>query len=254
MPDPGRSGRPRAADGACLKPACGPPPPRRHWATARMPGAGRLKERVLNLPLRVPFAWMFVPALFAGLCGCSVAAAKPVGAHAVNSPTESASALSAFAARIGVTCGSERGRLTCMGGKPEVGDYADVELHPGCETGGLFGVIGAERPVELRDKISPLDTRTIATLHAGQTVCIRAIGRAGERPFYYFVTAVPAELVPACRTNRACATPATLAAQRAYQISYPRCRSATPDALRVCASGWMWADDLTRLAPPSDAR
>ena len=207
----------------------------------------------MKLPLRISFASKFAPALLAGLCGCSVAAAKPAGAHVDNAPTESATSLLAFAARIGVTCESEQGRLACIGGKPEVGDYADVELHPGCEAGGWFGVIGPKRPVDLRDKISPLDTKTIATLHAAQTVCIRAIGRAGGRPFYYFVTAIPAALVPACKTNRACATPAALTTQRAYQTSNPQCRSVTPEALRACASGWMWADDLARVTSPSDA-
>ena len=218
-----------------------------------MPGAARLKERVLKLPLSVSFASMFVPVLIASLCGCPVAAAKPASAQAASAHSQSATALLAFAARIGVSCESVEGRLTCVGGKPEVGDYADVELHPGCESDGWFGVIGTQHPVELRDKISPLDTKTTATLQAGQTVCIQAIGRAGGRPFYYFVTAVPAALVPACKTNRACAAPRALAAQRAYQASNPQCRSATTGALRACASGWIWADDVARFTSPSDA-
>lgn len=208
----------------------------------------------MKLPLPVSFASLFAPALFAGLCGCSVAAGKPVAAHVANARVPSATAaLLAFAGEIGVSCESEQGRLACIGGKPEVGDYADVELHPGCETGGWFGVIGTKRPVDLRDKISPLDTRTTATLQAGQTVCIRAIGRAGGRAFYYFVTAIPAALVPACETKRACDASTALPAQRAYRSSYPQCRSSAADALHACASGWMWADDLTRLMSPSVA-
>jgi len=222
-----------------------------------MPGAARLKERVLKLPLRVAFASILTPLLLANVCGCTGASAKPVAAAtaahaAARTPSATATQL-AFARQIGVTCDNAQEPLKCIGGRPEVGDYADVDLHPGCEAGGWFGVIGAKAPVELRDRISPLDTSTTATLHAGQTVCIQAIGRAGRRPFYYFVTALPAALVPRCDTNDACTTPAALSAQRAYRLSNPGCRAAAAEALHACASGWMWADDLQRLPSPSDA-
>jgi len=208
-----------------------------------MPGAGRLKERVLNLPLRVPFAWMFVPALFAGLCGCSVAAAKPVGAHAVNSPTESAGALSAFAARIGVTCGSERGRLTCMGGKPEVGDYYDVELHPGCGADGWFAHVSAADGAEIRDRIAPIDRRTIATLSMDQPLCIEAVGRSGGHASYYYVHQLPSDAAVWC-TGETCVGTGRRPARRHAKTPCAIASGGQPNG--ACAAGWIRAEAVKR--------
>ena len=188
-------------------------------------------------------------------CGCSQGRAIAGNAAASSArrapPTVGAStvpsraALLAFAARIGVTCeiGKDRDELDCIGGRPEVGDYAQVDLRPGCSDSSSFGI--AKRSLELRDKISPLDTRTIAKLDRGTPVCIQAIGSAGGKPFYYYVTAVQADYVPACVGNHECV------AAGVHWVVAKQHSSCRPDRVSDspgdCASGWIWADDVARL-------
>jgi len=213
----------------------------------------RLKERVLKLPLHPLFVSFATSVLVAGVCACSTAAAKsvqvPAAAATAGTHPADVAALQAFAKQIGVSCENEGGRLACIGGKPEVGDYSDIDLHPGCEANGWFGVIHAKQPVELRNRITPLDTKTVATLEQGQVACIRAVGQVKGRPFYYFVTAVPSSTAPACADNPGCASFPTVR-WTSKKPSSP-CRADTQHSLRNCASGWIQAEELTRLAPLS---
>jgi len=190
-------------------------------------------------------------------CGCSqggaiadnapaaTSSAQPAPPTAGASTVSSRAALLSFAARIGVTCeiAKDRKDLDCIGGRPEVGDYAQVDLRPGCSDSSSFGI--AKRSLELRDKISPLDTRTIAKLDRGTPVCIQAIGSAGGKPFYYYVTAIQADFVPACSGNHEC-----VAAGMHWAVAKhrPPCRpDRVSDSPGDCASGWIWADDVARL-------
>lgn len=205
----------------------------------------------MNHPLRPLCIPIATTVLFAGVCACSTAADRPAAAtpsstHAATRPSPDAASLATFAKEIGVTCETRQERTACIGGRPEVGDYADIDLHPDCGKDGWFGVITANPPVELRDRVSPMDTKTIATVARGQAVCIRAIGQVHGKPFYYFVSAIP--------QRRACVADATCnsSAPPAIHWTSPRrtasCRADTQSSLRNCASGWIQADDLSRLA------
>jgi hypothetical protein len=131
-------------------------------------------------------------------CGCSQGRAIAGNAAASSArrppPTVGAStvpsraALLAFAARIGVTCeiAKDGDELDCIGGRPEVGDYYDVELQPSCDKRARLARVGSQE-VELRDRIAPVDRRTVATVKPGELLCVQAIGRAGEHASYYYV-------------------------------------------------------------------
>jgi len=216
---------------------------------AWMPGARhpRLKERVLKRPLRPLFASILAPLWVAGACACSTAAAgnAPVIRVSQTSPTHpspDSRSLEAFAKQIGVRCDDRGERLDCITGKPEVGDYLDVELHPACT---LLAVVAANK-AELRDRAAPLDRRTVAMLDHGQRLCIGAIGRAGDHPEYYYVMAT-AGRPSGCADGRGC-RPA-----RNGQIHWvqPMASDCSP-ALRAagktrCASGWLEAEEVTLL-------
>jgi hypothetical protein len=232
-------------------PPCSPTLP--HGKDARRLTA-RLKERVLKLPLHPLFVSLAGSILVAGVCACSTAVAKSAqstspAATAITHVAPDIAALQAFAKQIGVSCENEGGRLACIGGRPDVGDYSDIDLHPGCEANGWFGLIHAKRPVELRNLVTPLDTKTVAMLEQGQVTCIRAIGQVKGHAFYYFVTAVPSAAAPACAGNSACVSFPIRWTSR--KPSSP-CRADTQHSLRNCASGWIQAEELIRLSPAPD--
>lgn len=197
----------------------------------------------MKLPLRISFASMFAPALLAGLCGCSVAAAKPAGAHVDNAPTESATSLLAFAARIGVTCESEQGGLACIGGKPEVGDYYEVELHPGCGANAWFASVVASDGADLRDRIAPIDRRTTAKVSKGQPLCIEAVGRSGGHASYYYVQQLPSGAFEC--TGNACGDRGAPPARAQAKPSCAIASDGRPNS--ACAAGWIRAEAVKRI-------
>lgn len=208
-----------------------------------MPGAARLKERVLKLPLSVSFASMFVPVLIASLCGCPVAAAKPASAQAASAHSQSATSLLAFAARIGVSCEIAQERLSCIGGKPEVGDYYDVDLHPGCGADGWFARVVARHGADLRDRIAPIDRRTIATLLKDQPLCIEAVGRSGGHASYYYVQQLPSGAGLGCPGDT-CTGPGK---RLARAFAKPPCAIASGGRPNdACSAGWIRAEAVKR--------
>jgi len=152
--------------------------------------------------------------------GCSQGGAIAGAAPAPSSPTRPAApsaskesrlpsraTLLAFAARIGVRCEIAKGRddLDCIGGRPEVGDYYDVELHPSCGESSMLARVGPQK-VELRDRIAPVDRRTEAIVQPGALLCVQAIGRAGEHASYYYVRRLDEAHATACTPGDACQT------------------------------------------------
>lgn len=202
----------------------------------------------MNLTLRAPFASILIPALLAGTCGCSIAAAKPaaaaIPAHVARTPASTATqALLAFAARIGVSCDTVKERLSCIGGKPEVGDYYDVDLHPGCSADGWFARVVAPHGADLRDRIAPIDRRTIATLSKDQPLCIKAVGRSGGHASYYYVQQLPSDAAIGC-TGDICMG----AGKRpARPLAKPPCAIASDGRPNdACAAGWIRAEVVKR--------
>jgi len=208
-----------------------------------MPGAARLKERVLKLPLRVAFASILIPLLLAGICSCTGASAKPVAAatpaHAAARTPSATATLLAFARQIGVTCDNGQEPLKCIGGRPEVGDYYDIELHPGCGDDGWFAAVIASQGADLRDRIAPTDRTTLARLYKGELLCVQAIGRSGEHASYYYARQAACVAVAACNGfDNSSAT----SARPPASCSNPS--DARPNA---CAAGWVRAEAVGQI-------
>lgn len=209
----------------------------------------------MNLPLRPLFASMLAPLLVAGVCACSTAAAGNVPgssptARESKSPSSDPGALRAFAKEIGVNCETAAGRLACIGGRPEVGDFYDVDLHPGCGNDGLFGGVIAVKGADLRDRIAPIDRRTTARFARGQLLCIEAIGWAGKHASYYYVRQVPAHSVAVCANNSAVCQGYGDRRVRNVATSSGSCAITSAGHLTTaCAAGWIRGDDVTRIAP-----
>lgn len=146
--------------------------------------------------------------------------------------------LLAFAQHIGVQCETRKGRLDCLGGKPEYGDIYDVELMPDCGAGGFFGGVVEQKGAELRDVLPPNDKETQAVLSKGQIVCIRAIGRAGQQPSYFYVSTMPMSDIALCKGNRLC----DLYGDRAVQWHGSPTPCPPPAMSSACAEGWIDAD------------
>ena len=197
---------------------------------------------------------VLIAALFAAACACASAAAgtataAPPSMHAAAQPSEVAR-LKAFAKAIGVSCETTAGRLACIGGKPEVGDYYDVELHPGCGDDGSFGAVIAAGGAELRDRIAPVDRRTTARVATGQLLCIQATGRAGKHASYYYVRQVPPHSVAVCAGNAACDGYGDRLVRHSRK-SQASC-AMTPDGQPTvgCVAGWIRGEGVKRIANP----
>jgi hypothetical protein len=99
---------------------------------------------------------------------------------------------------VGASCDDPFTGANCTGG-----DY-DVELRPDCGPDGLFAGVSDPKGALLIDKAPPEDTVRRATLAQGQIVCVEAIARAGDSASYYYVVAVSALDVEACKTSPVC--------------------------------------------------
>lgn len=205
----------------------------------------------MKLPLR-SLSCLLMPALLVGVCACSAAAAggasnARMSATESSQPSTGGEALLSFAKEIGVSCQREEGRLACIGGRPEVGDYYDVDLHPGCGANAMFGAVIAPKGTDLRDRIAPIDRRTTARFTQGQLLCIEAIGWAGKHASYYYVRQVPASSVGACESNPTCRGYGDRPVR--FTIKPPGSCAVSPEGQPTtsCAAGWIRGDDATRI-------
>ncbi|AXK72830.1 hypothetical protein DWG18_11430 [Lysobacter sp. TY2-98] len=134
--------------------------------------------------------------------------------------------------------------LACIGGKPENGEIYDVELMPDCGPDGYFGGVANEDGAELRDALPPKDESTPAVLAAGQLVCIEAVGSAGQEPSYFYVAAVPAGDVLACRGNPLCVTYGDRKAN-GWKGDATQCHIASSGwPAGACPQGWVDGEDI----------
>jgi hypothetical protein len=172
--------------------------------------------------------------------------------HAATQPSQDPG-LKAFAKAIGVVCETTAGRLACIGGKPEVGDYYDVELHPGCGNHGSFGVVIAASGADLRDRIAPIDRRTTARVAQGQLLCIEATGLAGTHASYYYVRQVPARSVTVCAANAACNGYGDRPVMHSGKSRTPCAITPEGQATTGCVAGWIRGEDVKRIAPPNQS-
>ena len=188
--------------------------------------------------------------LLAAACACATVAAGTATATSPAAQPSDVARLKAFARAIGVTCETTAGRLACIGGKPEIGDYYDVELHPSCGDNGFFGAVIAAGGAELRDRIAPVDRRTIARVAMGQLLCVQATGWAGKHASYYYVRQVPPHSVAVCAGNAACDGYGDRPVRHSRK-SHASC-AMTPDGQPTvgCVAGWIRGEDVKRLANP----
>jgi hypothetical protein len=140
----------------------------------------------------------------------------PVASVPQHAPDDAERRIRAFAAAIGVRCEGAT-EPSCLAGDLEHGDYFEVALDPDCGASDFNARVGA--PTELRDRITPLDTRTVAVARPTDRLCIQATGSIKDHPEYYYVVMQP--------RGRGCAN-----------APAPR----TPDA--ECRSGWIDAEAI----------
>lgn len=120
------------------------------------------------------------------------------------------------------------------------GDY-DLELIPGCGNSDFFAGVSNEGGALLVNRAPPDDTIKIATLSAGQLVCVQAIARAGQDPAYYYVRTTPVSEIPACTDNELCEKYGDRKIQ--WHVDATE-RGVSPKGRGSGASGWVDADDL----------
>lgn len=106
-------------------------------------------------------------------------------------PLPSDAATIAFAKSIGVDCSdAQTGRFECIGGRLEVGDYFDVTFNRNCTAADFKTHMKSSH--ELRDRIAPLDTRTLGHVSPADALCPQAVGSINGEAEYFYVIVQPA--------------------------------------------------------------
>ena len=182
-------------------------------------------------------------ALTFAACGCSASSTAP-GARAANAPasvpasapvahagakargfttpTPGDARTLAFAKAIGVDCNADSGSFSCVGGRIEVGDYFDITLNVECTSADFSMHTSAS--AEMRDLITPLDTRTVAMAEPKDALCVQAVGSIKNEPEYYYV--VMQAPGASCETT-----------------------GLVPNNRPGCYAGWLPAESLAATAP-----
>ncbi|WDJ06610.1 hypothetical protein [Xanthomonas campestris] len=216
------------------------------------------------------FSFRRLPALRNALLpGLLVVSACSAGesAHAATPPVTSTASVSAPAAThapassgaslndrlatllqaSGVQCADANMAKGCTAGNVDAGDFYDVELSPACDDAGLFAGVAQASGVDALDAVPTTGSSVVARarLAQGQLVCIQAIGRAGQKPLYYYVIAIPADSVAGCKNNSVCRTYGDRPIQRSKSATGGSCHAAAPGQyVGDCAQGWVGADAL----------
>lgn len=139
-----------------------------------------------------------------------------------------------LASTVGASCDDPDTGANCTGG-----DY-DVELRPDCGPDGLFAGVSDPKGALLIDKAPPEDTVRRATLAQGQIVCVEAIARAGDSASYYYVVAISASDVEACKTNAVCKRYGDRKIDWHVPHEEANCREVSKGRFEgVCAAGWV---------------
>ncbi|MFL3628556.1 hypothetical protein [Xanthomonas campestris] len=147
----------------------------------------------------------------------------------------------------GVQCADANMATGCTAGNVDAGDFYDVELSPACDDAGLFAGVAQASRVDALDAVPTTGSSVVARarLAQGQLVCIQAIGRAGQKPLYYYVIAIPADSVAGCKNNSVCRTYGDRPIQRSKSATGGSCHAAAPGQyVGDCAQGWVGADAL----------
>lgn len=147
----------------------------------------------------------------------------------------------------GVTCTQQRKDWT-----PEcsAGEYRIVVNMEGCSGDGLYGQIltGDKPSASLGTGFPPFPTGPVAKLHDMQFVCIAATARkqVGE-PLWYYVMAIPAESVAACKHSKLCGDPGIPKVEWVKAPPQGACRF-EHGRYADCAAGWVSASDFAEFS------
>ncbi|MCC8619829.1 hypothetical protein LN456_18535 [Xanthomonas vesicatoria] len=193
-----------------------------------------------------------LPALLFAATACS--AGEPIAQAAARAlpagPTPVSAVGQPFAAVIqasGVTCTTLLSGTGCTAGNIDAGDFYDVELLPECGDTGFFAGVARATGADLLDAAPATGSTATATarLAQGQLVCVQGIARAGQQPRYYYVVAIPANSVAACKNAALCETYGDRPIKRLKPTGSAACRPATQGRyVGDCAQGWVDADAL----------
>lgn len=97
-----------------------------------------------------------------------------------------------LATEVGALCEGAGATMTCVAGDVDHGDYFELTFHVDCEPSDFS--VRVKAPTEMRNRIAPLDTATVARALPADRLCVRATGSIRQHPEYYYVTRqAPAE-------------------------------------------------------------
>ncbi|MFW3173818.1 hypothetical protein EX530_03800 [Xanthomonas phaseoli] len=155
--------------------------------------------------------------------------------------------LGALIQATGVSCTDAKAANGCTAGNVDRGDFYDVEFSPECGNEGFFAGVAQANGVDLLNVVPTTGSSATATanLAQGQLVCVQAIGRAGQNPRYYYVTAIPADTIAKCKNNALCKTYGDRPIKQIKPERGEGCHAAAPgQSVGTCAQGWVSADAL----------
>lgn len=200
-----------------------------------------------------PLSRVMLPALLFAAMACS--AGEPIATQAAARALPAAPAAvtavgQPFAAMIkasGVTCANPLSGTGCTAGNIDAGDFYDVELLPECGDTGFFAGVARATGADILDAVPATGSTatTTARLAQGQLVCVQGIARTGQNPRYYYVIAIPASSVAACKNATLCETYGDRPIKRLKPTGGAACRPAAQGRyVGDCAQGWVDADAL----------
>ncbi|MFO3704601.1 hypothetical protein ACI6Q5_06345 [Xanthomonas codiaei] len=199
-----------------------------------------------------PLPGAILPALLFAAMACSAgepnAQAAARGLPAAPAPvTAVGQQLAAVIQASGVTCTTPLSGTGCTAGNVDAGDFYDVELLPECGDKGFFAGVARTSGADILDAVPATGSTATATAHLaqGQLICIQGIARAGQHPRYYYVVAIPASSVAACKNAALCQTYGDRPIKRLQPTTGAACRPAAQGRdTGDCAQGWVDAAAL----------
>lgn len=157
-----------------------------------------------------------------------------------------ASSLPSVANVPGISCTKQREGWApeCVAGEYEIAVYTD-----GCSGDGFYGEVHSDESlVTLRTGFAEFPAKPVAKLRQNQFVCVSADVRkhVGERLWYY-VMAIPAETVKACKGKDLCGDPGQPNVEWVQPSPQGTCRLEHGQYVD-CAAGWVSADEFAEYS------
>lgn len=148
----------------------------------------------------------------------------------------------------GIACTQKRKDWSpeCTAGEYQISVYTQ-----GCSGEGFYGRVYSddEKGVTLRSAFEPFPAKPVAKLREAQFVCLAADARKAkvDEAVWYYVTAIPAESVKACKGKEICGNPGTPQVEWAGPAPQGKCRLEQGQYVD-CAAGWVSASQLEEFS------